>query len=368
VTLPPGCIAARSAAAKDAWLAEALEPWGEALMPIEAPPQELRWAYRDKVRLSVAWLDGAWRFGLRRKAPSTAGRKTRWFEEFVAIPGCPVHAARIHATLAALAPALPPPGDFPLHWFVQSGAQVVLVLKTARAPATGWCDAALQQRLSAAGVEGLWLHLNPSTGDRVLVSKGWELLWGSARSRDAEGLRHGPASFRQALGALHRQALDRAEQWLAPQAGDRVLDLYAGTGSSLRRWTARGAHALGVELSGEAVDCARENAPAALLLRGRCSERVPQMRDWLAATAPGGATLLYANPPRTGLELELRAWIAAEARPARIAYLSCSAGTLRRDLQGLATAGWRVASLEPYDFLPQTLHVETLALLERAAG
>ena len=56
---------------------------------------------------------------------------------------------------------------------------------------------------------------------------------------------------------------------------------------------------IGVELSGEAVECARLNAPDAVILRGKCAERIPQLRDWTPAT---GTRLLYVNPPRTGLE------------------------------------------------------------------
>jgi tRNA/tmRNA/rRNA uracil-C5-methylase (TrmA/RlmC/RlmD family) len=47
----------------------------------------------------------------------------------------------------------------------------------------------------------------------------------------------------------------------------------------------------------------------------------------------------------------------------RIAYLSCSAGTLARDLAGLESAGYVVCSLHPFDFFPLTHHVECLALL-----
>jgi len=49
---------------------------------------------------------------------------------------------------------------------------------------------------------------------------------------------------------------------------------------------------------------------------------------------------------------------------ATLSHLSCSAGTLGRDLQTLTTAGYAVNTLIPYDFFPQTRHVETLALLQ----
>jgi tRNA/tmRNA/rRNA uracil-C5-methylase (TrmA/RlmC/RlmD family) len=51
-------------------------------------------------------------------------------------------------------------------------------------------------------------------------------------------------------------------------------------------------------------------------------------------------------------------------RPQRMAYLSCSAGTLRRDLEHLTAAGYRVMRIIPYDFFPQTHHVETLVFLK----
>jgi len=51
----------------------------------------------------------------------------------------------------------------------------------------------------------------------------------------------------------------------------------------------------------------------------------------------------------------------------RLAYLSCSAGTLARDLSVLEAAGYRVTGIEPYDFFPLTHHVETLARLDLPA-
>ncbi len=62
--------------------------------------------------------------------------------------------------------------------------------------------------------------------------------------------------------------------------------------------------------------------------------------------------LLYVNPPRTGLEPEVRQWITAIARPRRMAYLSCSNGTPGRDLAQLCGAGYPVECIQPYDFSP----------------
>ena len=95
-------------------------------------------------------------------------------------------------------------------------------------------------------------------------------------------------------------------------------------------------------------------------MRRCCEARLPQLRAWAAQHAK---PLVYLNPPRTGIEPKVLHWIVREARPSRIAYLSCSMASLARDLSGLCDAGYRVESIQPYDFFPRTDHVEALCLL-----
>ena len=90
---------------------------------------------------------------------------------------------------------------------------------------------------------------------------------------------------------------------------------------------------------------------------------MPQIRGWLESF-PFPRRRAYLNPPRTGIEREVAQLLAA-CPVGRLAYLSCAARTLRRDLEILESGGYRVVSLTPYDFFPRTDHVETLALLER---
>ena len=333
------------------WLRRALAPWSDRLQPVRAVTGEKRWGYRGKVCLSAVWnAAGGWNFGLWRR------------DELIPIPDCPVHAELVRTVIRWLRQALPPGSMFPLAFYVQAGAQATLILKTHRIPDPGWLQGEWWTELAASGLEGLWLHLHPAAGRRLFARRGWNLLWGRPRSRDVFGLEYGPTAFQQLIPALYRQALDTAENFLAPGPADSLVDLYCGIGASLARWTRRGARTLGVELSGEAVMCAGVNAPNATVLRGKCADRIPQLREWTPAT---GVRLLYLNPPRTGLEPAVLAWITDRYRPERLAYLSCSAGTLSRDLAALAAAGHTVEALIPYDFFPQTHHVETLALLKR---
>ena len=356
--IPAGCVAAcpgcdqraldaaAGLAQKRDWLARALAPWRARLAAPVAATQ--RWGYRDRAVLAAAWQDGRWVFGLRRR------------EAVVPIPACPLHTPRVNAVVAALAACLPEPRAAPLACLVLNGGQAALVSRAPLADAPAWPGDAL----AAAGLDGLWLNVHPSSGRRLFAKRGWRLLWGAPWSRDPAGLLHGPQSFLQVQPALHARALDAAAAHLAPGPGAGVIDLYCGIGHGLRRWSAAGARVLGIELGGEAVACAHDNAPAATGLRGACATRVPQLRAWRAAAADG-ARLLYANPPRTGLEAEVTRWIVDDDRPARVAYLSCSAGTLHRDLVALEAGGYAVTAIVPYDFFPQTRHVETLVTLRR---
>jgi tRNA/tmRNA/rRNA uracil-C5-methylase (TrmA/RlmC/RlmD family) len=99
------------------------------------------------------------------------------------------------------------------------------------------------------------------------------------------------------------------------------------------------------------------------VLRGTCVQRLPQVLDWW--NQQPSRLVAYVNPPRSGLEPELLDALSGPLRPERIAYLSCSAGTLARDLRMLEADGYAVRAILPFDFFPMTHHVEALALVER---
>jgi tRNA/tmRNA/rRNA uracil-C5-methylase (TrmA/RlmC/RlmD family) len=289
--------------------------------------------------------------------------------EVIAIPECPVHSERVRAALRELT-GLMPAGSalFPLHYVVVTGSFMTLVMKCAQKVCEDWSEAVEWGRLARHGISGVFLNFHPSSGNRIFSSSGWLRVWGEAWALDSRGRRYGPQGFQQLLPQLFEQALDLAEAFLKPEAGDSVLDLYCGSGASIERWVRRGAQVLGVEMGGESVECARVNAAGATVLQGRCSDRIPQMREqmiaWRADDTNHASKFVFMNPPRLGLEPEVLEFLAKEYRPARLAYLSCSAGTLARDLQQFSMRGYQVVSLHPFDFFPQTPHVETLVLVQ----
>jgi tRNA/tmRNA/rRNA uracil-C5-methylase (TrmA/RlmC/RlmD family) len=338
-----------SVAQKQEYLQRVLQRWGHVLQPVRSPRDDQRFGYRDRVTLNARWDAAAgWRFGMMRR------------DELIPIHDCPVHSVRVNRLVALLRTTLPPHANFPLAYLHVAGGQATLIVK-ARDFESADLDA-LRAGLSATGIEGLWVHCHAAAGRKLFARSGWHLAWGAPTSLDASGLVHGPAAFQQLLPDLHAQAVVLASDHLDPAPGVAVLDLYCGIGSTLRRWTEGGASGLGIELAGGAVDCARINAPGAVVLRGTCEQRLPQVRQWWH-----GSTLsrraCYVNPPRSGLEPALLEALARDLRPDRIAYLSCSAGTLARDLAGFEATGYEVRSIVPFDFFPGTHHVECLALL-----
>jgi len=74
--------------------------------------------------------------------------------------------------------------------------------------------------------------------------------------------------------------------------------------------------------------------------------------------------LVVMDPPRAGVGAETLKLLLA-LRPQRLHYVSCSPPTLARDLGFLLQRGYRLDSLDLFDFFPQTYHVESLAGLSR---
>jgi 23S rRNA (uracil1939-C5)-methyltransferase len=350
----PGCAhreltAQESENQKSEWLKKTLSP--HALEKIRSVQDEARWGYREKTCLAAEWNGVAWNFGMRIPAAD-------WETEIIPIPGCPVHSPRTQKLLPFLSQSLPSPEiGFPLSYVAITGSLLTLVVKTAVLSAE--VETHLNKILGGLPLDGVFINANPSTGKRIFASSGWKVLLGAQTSKNGE-LVHGPESFQQLIPSLYEDALDEAEKFLSVGPGDLVLDLYSGLGSSVRRWLKQGSETVGVELMGEAVRCAAFNT-GARFFQGKVSERIVQLRE-LTANRQGGRLFIFTNPPRTGMEIEVLQWLAHEAKPAKIAYLSCSAGTLGRDLSVLSAYG--VRRIIPYDFFPQTLHVETLACLE----
>ncbi len=357
MNLPSGCVEAcpgcryrelspaESNRQKQAWSERNLGFLGVPLPSLDSSRH--RWGYRRKACLHAELRADGWALGLRRRR----GRET----ELIAIPDCPLHSPELNQMLHRLVPLLP--REIPLAFVLATGALLTLVLKCRASEDWRAWARSLEPRLRPAGVEGLQVNWHPSAGHRVLSSRHQERIFGPYFLHDGEVF-YGAQSFRQQIPELEQKAVSLAEDFLADARRERVVDLYSGGGSTLARWRRRGWNAVGVEMGGEACRVAEKNAPSTLILRGKVEHRLIQ----LAGDYPPESFVLYTNPPRDGHSASVLAWILA-ARPVRLAYLSCNPRSLARDLKILAEQ-YAVHGIHPFDFFPQTDHVESLALLE----
>lgn len=169
-------------------------------------------------------------------------------------------------------------------------------------------------------------------------------------------------SFMQANWLLAERLSRTVAAWVAPSAGLRVLELYAGIGVLGLPLARRGALVTAVEANRWALADARYAAKMNHV--GRCRFRHAKAEAFLASTAPGAYDVVLMNPPRVGLSEEALSGILTVNAP-RLIYLSCDPATLARDLGRLCTGGYRVTRVQPFDLFPQTAHLETLVELVR---
>lgn len=165
----------------------------------------------------------------------------------------------------------------------------------------------------------------------------------------------GPLAFLQPNPAVTRTMHARLleDEAGAPVEGTLALDLYAGGGATTRLARAR---------FGEVVPV--ESHPGSARALGVAPAKVEDaLREWSEKT-PRVPDLVLANPPRKGLGAAVCAALRALGAP-RLHVMSCGPAALARDLAALAPT-YRRVSLEAWDTLPQTPHVELLARLVRA--
>jgi 23S rRNA (uracil1939-C5)-methyltransferase len=142
---------------------------------------------------------------------------------------------------------------------------------------------------------------------------------------------------------------------------ERIVELYSGVGSIGLALRDRAKEIFAVESNAAAIEWAERNRQqfGAWNYHPRAA-RVEDCAEELVAETD----VVVADPPRTGLHPKLIAALARK-RPRRIIYLSCNPANQARDV-GLLGPAYRVAEFAGFDFYPQTPHIESLVVLDRA--
>jgi len=144
-----------------------------------------------------------------------------------------------------------------------------------------------------------------------------------------------------------------------------ALDLFAGVGLFTLPLARRFARVVGVEASATSAADLAANAGVHSLSNVRAVSATAY--DFLRRFAQAEPDLVVLDPPRAGVGASTLKFLAA-SRPQRVHYVSCSPPTLARDLGYLLERGYRLDSVELFDFFPQTFHIECLVRLIRRDG
>ena len=140
-----------------------------------------------------------------------------------------------------------------------------------------------------------------------------------------------------------------------------VFDLYSGTGTIAQIAAAVAKQVIGVEIIPEAVEAAKENA--AMNGITNCTflaDDVLKALDYITEKPD----LIILDPPRDGVRPKALPKI-LDYGVERIVYISCKPSSLARDLAMFEAKGYRMEKCVAVDQFCQTVHVETVVLLQR---
>jgi 23S rRNA (uracil1939-C5)-methyltransferase len=176
-----------------------------------------------------------------------------------------------------------------------------------------------------------------------------------------------PEAFFQTNTEMAERLYAVAAEYAQLRGHERVFDLYCGIGTIALTLAARAREVVGVEIVEPAVADAIENARVNEILNARffAGDIRLAMRDLVEQE--GRPDLAVVDPPRAGLSQKVVRRI-VEAQPSRIVYVSCNPTTLAPNAAQMVEAGYRLVKVRPVDMFPQTPHIESVALLERAVS
>lgn len=157
---------------------------------------------------------------------------------------------------------------------------------------------------------------------------------------------------RYLLGDLVRHVVEPVNR------GDRVIDLYAGTGLFSVAAAAAGASVTAVEGDRFAASDLKINAATSEGAIDAVHEAVEGYVTRYRPSAQAPA-MLVVDPPRTGMSKEALDGL-TRMRVRRIVYVSCDVATFARDARRLLDAGYVMGSVTGFDLFPNTPHVETV--------
>jgi 23S rRNA (uracil1939-C5)-methyltransferase len=333
------------------------------------------WRYRNKMEFS---------FGQDEQGRLVLGLHKRGsWREIVDVTDCLLASERMNAARNAVADTCRELGLRPYsrdgdggllrHLVVReglaSGDLLLNLFVAARFPE----EAELARRVAAAsGCTTFAVTVNESRSDAA-VGDGPHLLLGPGHLRErlaGADLRVPAGAFLQTNSAMCEVLYATALRFAEPERDRPAVDLYCGIGSlslPLAR-ASREVHA--VEIVGDAIEAARENAELNKVTNAAfyAADVRPLLRfpphpvlDAARADDADRPAVVITDPPRAGMARKALARAAALGAE-RFVYVSCNPTTLAGNAAELTELGYELTTVAPVDMFPHTHHIETVAL------
>lgn len=153
----------------------------------------------------------------------------------------------------------------------------------------------------------------------------------------------------------------KAREYVGATNEKVIFDLYSGTGTISQILAPVAKKVVGVEIVEEAVETARENAKLNGLencefIAGDVLKVIDDITD--------KPDLIVLDPPRDGIHPKALQKI-IDFGVDKLVYISCKPTSLARDLIILQEQGYKVEKACAVDMFPNTVHVETIVLIQR---
>lgn len=318
------------------------DEWAEPLVGPE-------FGYRRRARIAVRWEPKTRQLDVGFRAAAS--------QEIVAISDCPVLVQPLQVILRSLPQllrSLSKPQALGHVELFSGSADALLLRHTAVLPDE---DLARLQAFCVAHHAQLWLHgvddPQPYLAEQTLGFRlaSWNLQ-----------LAYRPGDFVQVNAPVNEAMIAQALDWLAPQADERVLDLFCGLGNFALPLAQRVREVVAVEGVATMVERAKRNAQSNGLANVQFYQADLSEPITKAAWGTAGFAAVLLDPPRDGAWHAVQQMAASGAK--RVLYVSCNPATLARDAAELVRQGYRLKRAGILDMFPQTAHVEAMALFE----
>ena len=314
-----------------------------------APLTGPEFGYRRRARIAVRWDARAKRLDVGFRAAGS--------QDIVAIDHCLVLVQALQPIMTGLPAMLRQLGNPKALGHVElfSGSAIAVLLRH-MAPLSE-ADMKVLQEFCITHNAQLWLHgdgepqpvdLSQPLGYRL---EEWDL-----------GLAYRPGDFVQVNAGVNEAMVAQAIKWLAPQADERILDLFCGLGNFALPLARQVREVVAVEGVATMVERAAQNAVSNNLHNAAFFQADLSQPLVDAAWAKEGFCAVLLDPPRDGAYEVVRKLSGLGAK--RLVYVSCNPATLARDTVELMKQGYRLKRAGILDMFPQTAHVEAMALFE----